>query len=102
MQRTQRKATAHGAPHSQGFPLTSNISFPEPSRALPDTLLTVEDVAERLAVSVGWVRDHAGRRTPALPVVRLGCLLRFRSADIDSFIAGQAKAPAQRKGRRKP
>jgi excisionase family DNA binding protein len=78
----------------------TSISFPEPSRALPDTLLTVEDVAERLAVSVGWVRDHAGRRTPALPVVRLGCLLRFRAADIDTFISKQAEAPAKRKGRR--
>jgi excisionase family DNA binding protein len=63
-------------------------------------LLTVEDVAERLAVSVGWVRDHAERRTPKLPVIRLGLMLRFRAADIDKFISDQAAAPAQRKRRR--
>lgn len=52
-------------------------------------LLTAEDVAERLQVSKAWVRDHATRREPRLPVVRMGNMrspLRFRAEDIDAFI----------------
>jgi predicted DNA-binding transcriptional regulator AlpA len=54
-------------------------------------LLTAKDVARQLCVSEAWVRDHAlGRRLPTLPAIRLGqgkCILRFRRADIDSFLA---------------
>ena len=46
--------------------------------------------ARELCVSEAWVRDHVtGRRSPALPVVRLGgrkAVLRFRRADIDRFL----------------
>ena len=37
-----------------------------------DLLLNPEQVAERLNVSVDWVRDHSSRKKPLLPVVRLG------------------------------
>ncbi len=53
-------------------------------------LLTPEQVAELLNVSRDWVLDHATRRNPRLPVIRLGgrrALLRFRVEDIHSFIA---------------
>lgn len=53
-------------------------------------LLTAKDVARELSVSEAWVRDHVtGRRSPALPVIRLGerkAVLRFRRADIDRFL----------------
>ncbi|MGH9504802.1 MAG: helix-turn-helix transcriptional regulator [Terriglobales bacterium] len=52
-------------------------------------LLSLEDVAEMLGVSRAWVRDHATRRQPRIPVVRLGgkrALLRFRAQDIENFI----------------
>ena len=52
-------------------------------------LLTVEDVATILQVSPAWVRDHATRRQPLLPVVRIGKLLRFRAADVDRWIEEQ-------------
>jgi excisionase family DNA binding protein len=55
----------------------------------PYRLYNAEEVAERLGVSKRWVRDHATRRAPKLPVVKLGTLLRFRSADIDRFINSQ-------------
>jgi len=35
-------------------------------------LLTPEQVAERLSVSVDGVRDHSSRKAPRLPVIRLG------------------------------
>ncbi len=53
-------------------------------------LLTIEQDASLLSVSPAWVRDHATRRNPRIPVVRLGgrrAVLRFRSQDIQQFIA---------------
>jgi predicted DNA-binding transcriptional regulator AlpA len=55
----------------------------------PKPLLTLDRVAELLGVSKAWVRDHATRRNPRLPVVRLGgkrAILRFRPQDIEKFI----------------
>jgi len=58
-----------------------------------DPLLTPEQVADRLGVSVDWVRDHSSRKNPRLPVIRLGCgqgrkgLLRYRASEIERFIA---------------
>ena len=46
-------------------------------------------VAKQLGVSERWVRDHATRRSPRLPVVKLGSLLRFRPEDVDRFIDKQ-------------
>jgi predicted DNA-binding transcriptional regulator AlpA len=49
-------------------------------------LLDVRQVAQALGVSQAWVRDHATRKQPRLPVLRLGKLLRFRSEDIETFV----------------
>jgi predicted DNA-binding transcriptional regulator AlpA len=52
-------------------------------------LLTLEEVAQQLACSRAWVRDHCSRRSPKIPCVRLGgkrALLRFRPADVEQFI----------------
>jgi predicted DNA-binding transcriptional regulator AlpA len=60
----------------------------DPATATP--LLTLGDVASLLGVSKAWVRDHATRRNPRIPVVRLGgrrALLRFRQQDVENFIA---------------
>jgi excisionase family DNA binding protein len=50
-------------------------------------LLTPHQVADRLGVSDRWVRDHATRRSPRIPAVKLGTLLRFRAADIEKFLS---------------
>lgn len=42
------------------------------STTQPASLLSLDDVAELLQVSQAWVRDHATRRSPRIPVVRLG------------------------------
>jgi hypothetical protein len=52
-------------------------------------LLDIGDVADLLSVSKAWVRDHATRRNPRIPVVRLGgrrAVLRFRLQDVERFI----------------
>jgi hypothetical protein len=57
-----------------------------------DPLLTPQQAAERLNVSVDWVRDHSSRKKPRLPVIRLGGgpgragLLRYRASQIEKFI----------------
>jgi predicted DNA-binding transcriptional regulator AlpA len=53
-------------------------------------LLTLSEVAKMLNTSKAWVRDHATRRNPRLPVVRFGgrrAILRFRLEDVETFIA---------------
>lgn len=52
----------------------------------PERLLTPKDVAEILAVSVPWVLDHASRRRPILPSVKLGKAVRFRREEVEQFI----------------
>ena len=54
-----------------------------------EKLLTARQVSERLGVSVCWVRDHATRSRPRLPVVRLGPrTVRFVATDIERFTLG--------------
>src|SRR5690349_5150880 len=62
----------------------------QPSDGACTPLLTIQQVARLLAVSPAWVRDHATRRNPRIPVVRFGgrrAVLRFRSQDIEQFVA---------------
>jgi len=56
------------------------------------TLLTPQDVARRLQVSVAWVRDHSTRKQPRLPVVRVGGLLRYHPIDLDHWIQDRRAA----------
>jgi excisionase family DNA binding protein len=51
--------------------------------------LTVEEVAAWLRVSPAWIRDHATRKKPHLPVVRLGKLMRFRRLEIQDWLKRQ-------------
>ena len=57
----------------------------------PERLLTINEVAAWLGVSKAWVYDHATRKKPFLPCVRLGELTRFRRAEIERFIQEHAK-----------
>ena len=53
---------------------------------MPERLLTPVQVAEWLGVSVAWVLDHASRRRPHLPSVKLGKVVRFRREDVENFV----------------
>ncbi len=69
-----------------------------------DLLLTPEQVAERLSVSIDWVRDHSSRKNPRLPVIRLGGgpgrkgLLRYRANEIERFISELERLSASGRG----
>jgi hypothetical protein len=49
-------------------------------------LIGPSEVARLLGVSSAWVRDHATRKTPRIPVVRIGKMMRFRPADIKGIV----------------
>ncbi len=67
-----------------------------------ERLYTSREIADRLGVSDRWVRDHATRRNPRLPAIKLGPLIRFRWSDVVRFLEEQStglspfKKPPQR------
>lgn len=72
-----------------------------PNPAMADPLLTVDDVGRRLNVSKDWVWDHCWRKTPRLPVIRMGDgALRFRASAIEAFINERERVSSQRSRRR--
>ena len=60
-----------------------------------DPLLTAEEVALRLRVSKDWVWDHSPRKTPRLPVIRMGDgALRYRASRIEELIGERDRLSA--------
>jgi predicted DNA-binding transcriptional regulator AlpA len=77
------------------------LRVPTGREAYSDPLLTAEDVARRLNVSKDWVWDHSSRKTPHLPVIRMGDgTLRYRSSRIEAFISERERLSALRPSRR--
>jgi predicted DNA-binding transcriptional regulator AlpA len=52
-----------------------------------DRLLDARQVAAKLGVSERFIRDHTTRRSPRIPGVKLGKLLRYRAVDVEIFMA---------------
>jgi predicted DNA-binding transcriptional regulator AlpA len=66
-----------------------------------DPLLTADEVALRLRVSKDWVWDHSSRKTPRLPVIRMGDgALRYRASRIEEFISERERLSTMKSGRR--
>lgn len=66
-----------------------------------DPLLTAEEVAERLHVSTDWVWDHSSRKSPYLPVIRIGDgTLRYRRSQIEEFVNERERLSAMGRKRR--
>jgi len=62
-------------------------------------LLTAEDVADLLRVSLDTIYDYA--RDGVLPSVRFGRSVRFKAGDVEAFIADASERPRNaRKGAR--
>jgi excisionase family DNA binding protein len=56
-----------------------------------DPLLTVEQVAEWLAVSHSYIRQHvSGKNRPFLPGIKIGQEWRFEKSAIEQWIREQA------------
>ena len=79
------------APMTKGSPTLTKEGLVKQEKlgargAQPERLLSPKEVSEWLGVSPAWVRDHATRKQPRIPVVRLGGVLRFRPSDVLAFI----------------
>jgi excisionase family DNA binding protein len=57
---------------------------PRIRRSGPSQLLTIEEAAERLSVSVRNIRHQIHRRK--IPIVKVGRLVRIDEADLQNFI----------------
>jgi excisionase family DNA binding protein len=64
-----------------------------------DRLMNARQVAEKLGVSERFIRDHTTRRTPRIPAVKLGKLIRYRLADVDAFMAELHTLPPSHRSR---
>jgi predicted DNA-binding transcriptional regulator AlpA len=62
-----------------------------------DRLLDARQVASRLGVSERFIRDHTTRRSPRIAGVKLGKLLRYRSTDVEIFMAELNTLPTSRR-----
>ena len=64
-----------------------------------DRFLNARQVAEKLGVSERFIRDHTTRRSPRIPAVKLGKLIRYRPTDVDLFVAELGTLPSSRRSR---
>ena len=73
--------SARSATNSLSDSTSKVFNFP-----LRERLMNAREVADRLGVSERWVRDHTTRRSPKIRAVKLGTLIRYRPADVDTFM----------------
>lgn len=89
----------------QAFPSVDNPHAPEPPASvvvngLGDELLTANDAARLLHVTVSWVYEHTrDDAEDRLPFVKLGKYVRFDRTDLREYI--DAKRRASRSGARR-
>ncbi len=104
---TSDRSPAHLIPLIETDP-TESEGHAQPQRRKPpqrvtpeataDPLLNVDDVARRLNVSRDWVWDHSSRKSPQLPVIRMGDgALRYRASRIEAFIDERERLSAMRR-----
>lgn len=60
-----------------------------------EKLLTPRDVAVWLCVSPKWLYDHISRSEPKVPHLRLGGHIRFRRADVETFLDSQIQGSSR-------
>ena len=64
-------------------------------------LLTVQDAARYLNVTVSWIYEHVrDEATDRLPVLKLGKYLRFDPRDLRAYIDAKREAARTRRRRR--
>ena len=61
----------------------------EPAITDPQALLTAEQVAQRLGVTIGWVYSRS--RSGQIPTVTLGRYRRYRSEAIEAWVRELAR-----------
>lgn len=69
--------------------MTTNVQEEPMTETVESELITAEQVAARLIVPVSWV--YAAARDGKFPCVRVGRYVRFRTADVNEYIATGGK-----------
>jgi len=78
-----------------------SLAITQPPTLLTDPLLTADEVAVRLNVTKDWVWDHSSRKSPYLPVIRIGDgTLRYRQSQIEEFVMERERLSLLRRNRR--
>jgi excisionase family DNA binding protein len=78
-------------------PIDSNSA----ENRMDDALLTVQDAARFLNVTVSWIYEHVrDGAEDRLPVVKLGKYLRFDQRDLRDYIDAKRDASRMRRRRR--
>lgn len=78
-----------------------SLAITHPPSLLTDPLLTADEVAVRLNVTKDWVWDHSSRKSPYLPVIRIGDgTLRYRQSQIEEFVMERERLSLLRRRRR--
>lgn len=72
-------------PNGETLPFIDLTDDATSAHAEPEPLMTIEEVAARLAVSVRYVRRLVNERRIAY--IKCGHLLRFERAEVERFIA---------------
>ncbi len=62
-------------------------------QAIPKIFLTVEEAAQRLGVTVGWIYERTRRK--AIPHRKLGKFVRFTEEDLRAIVEAAAKGIMQ-------
>lgn len=60
---------------------------------MPDKLLTIEEVADKLSISPGTIRSLEFRKRVGLSAVRIGRTIRFTRQEIENFINRHTEIP---------
>ena len=86
---------------NEPFPFLGDAMHHDPGlETRHDALLTVEDAAAFLQVTVSWVYEHANPKAiDRLPAVKLGKYLRFDRRDLRAYIDAK-RANSHRTGQR--
>ena len=90
-------ATATARNVMQAPPSSFDLSQDSTTDRDDDRLLDARQVAAKLGVSERFIRDHTTRRSPRIPGVKLGKLLRYRAADVAIFMAELNTYPSSRR-----
>ena len=53
---------------------------------MSERLLSPQQVADWLGVSVDWVQAHATRKEPRMSFMKVGKLLRFKKEHVEEFL----------------
>lgn len=78
-------------PSARGNTVRSKVGRQNAGRPEPSRLLTIEQLAQRLTVSVGCIRSWR-MKGEGPPAIRVGTSLRWDSGEVDAWLDGRRES----------